>query len=107
MKKVKVIKIRSPKRGEVSDYTGVVLENVQEQFKIFAEKLESIDEKFEGKFNNIEDSLQGVMYELLDIKSELRAVRDTLNKKADIEKVDKLEKRVFQMEREFEILKRR
>ena len=57
-----------------------------------------MDEKIEGRFNEIDRHLDKIESELVNIKLEIFDLKTKLDKKADLERLDKLEKRVKQIE---------
>lgn len=103
--KIRLVKLTKPKNGKVNDYTAVLLEEVREQFKIFGEALESFRDNTEKKLFNIEEKLTVIGYEIISIKAELKSIKSILERKADRDYVEKLEKRIIKLETEFASLR--
>lgn len=87
-------KIRKNNQNSERDKFTVVLEAIQSDFQVFGEKLELIDEKID----RIELRLDKIETELINIKFEISALKTKLDKKADLERLENLEKRVKQLE---------
>jgi chromosome segregation ATPase len=83
------------------DRFTVVLEAIQSDFHVFGEKLEFIDARLgrmESRLDGIELRLDNVESELISIKLELSELKTKLDKKAYIERVEKLEGRIKRIE---------
>lgn len=102
-KKTKIVKLRKPKKGQTSDYTAILLEEVQDQFRAFGESLDFVRDDVQ----EIKARLDRIEFEILDIKAELKALRSLLEKKADREYVEKLERRIVRLEHELVSLRKR
>lgn len=88
---------KTEQNRERDEFT-VVLESIQSDFQMFGEKLELMDEKIEGRFNTIDNRLDRIEAELINIKLEISDLKTKLDKKADLERLENLEKRVKQIE---------
>lgn len=131
-KKLAIEGIKPPKKDDPGyDYVGVLLEAVQNDFKAFGEGLEfiktelsAVKEKGETtfeelgrfkeettanfirvdeRFDRIELRLDRIEAEIKSIKSELQELKTVLMKKADIEKLQELERRVIRIEETLKI----
>lgn len=76
------------------DRFTVVLESIQSDFRVFGEKLDFID----NRLGRMELRLDKIESELVDIKFEISDLKTKLDKKADLERLENLEKRVKQIE---------
>jgi hypothetical protein len=111
-RKIKLVKLTKPQKGQDTSYTEILLEEFKEQFKIFGEGLEFLQEKV-NKIDNIEKQLEFIEKKLIiiereisDIKAEVKIIRTVLDKKADIDLLNKLERRVIILENELATLRR-
>ncbi len=83
------------------DRFTVVLESIQSDFRAFGEKLDFIDKRLDGmdgRLAKIEFRLDKIELILSDIKSDIADIKRALDKKADLERLERLEKRVRQIE---------
>ncbi len=119
--KIKKISLSLKKMTEKEkDYVAVVLEDVNHNFKVFGEVLESVREKGEATFeevgnikgelvivnhrlDKIEGRLDNIEKEIVLIKSEIKELRLSLSKKADVEKLNELENRIIKIERHLKL----
>lgn len=100
------------KTSKQKDQYTVVLENLRSDFKIFGEKLQLTEEKFEkrfdeaenrfdkveNRFDNIENRFDKVEEDLDTIKTELSIIRNDLKEKVSREEFKLLETRVLRLE---------
>ena len=84
------------------DRFTVVLESIQSDFQIFGEKLDFIDnrlDRIEDRLDRIENRIDLIESQLGGIELRLDKIEAALlDKKADLERLEKLEKRVKQIE---------
>jgi len=105
------------------DYVAVVLEDVNHNFKAFGEVLEGVRKKGDATFEEVgrinerltsvemsQTLIRGdikelkattarIEQEIISIKNEIKDLRLSLSKKADIEKLENIELRVAQIEK--------
>ncbi len=111
MKKIKIRKISVPLKkmnDKEKDYVAAVLEDMNHNFKAFGEVLSAVKEKgdatFEevGKINerlaSVEIQLDDIKKEITSIKNEIKELRLSLSRRADIKKLENLELRIVKIE---------
>lgn len=91
------------------DYVAVLLEDLRSQFKIFGEDLESVRRKGEATFDavgELQEKVEDVVLEMRWVKAELRLIKVEIaelkklfTRKADIERLEVLEKEVARLEK--------
>lgn len=127
MKKMpKIKKIRLPLKkmtAKEKDYVAVVLEDVNHNFKAFGEVLDGVRKKGDATFEEVgrinerlvsvemnqvlmrgdikelKITTSRIEQEIIAIKNEIKDLRASLSKKADIEKLRDIELRVIQIEK--------
>ena len=112
MKKVKDKKEKMYKSGEVvsmlesiNDGIQVISEQYGEMLKKFDkvdtrfDKIEARLDKIEARLDKIEARLDKIEFDVDAIKSELLKIKRELQKKISTEEFEKLEKRVFKLEK--------
>lgn len=88
-------------KNREQDRFTVVLEAIQSDFQVFGEKLDFIDGRLngiDGRLDRIELRLDKIELVLSDIKKEIADLKTKLDKKADLDRLEKLEKKVKQIE---------
>src|SRR3989338_10979924 len=119
MKKNRSKTIKTRKSAPISltdNQFGVILEDINRKFDVLVEghgvlsqKIDGAEERLSSEMNDLRKStennfqsafqyLSRIDDELLSIKAEIIELKKTLTKKADIEKVTELEKRVAKIE---------
>lgn len=98
MKNAKKQKKLKDTRSE-RDRFAVVLEGLQTDFHVFGEKLDLVEEKFGREFSDIKTRLDRIESEIMDIKLEMADLKKLFTEKADLERLEKLERRVVILEK--------
>jgi len=107
--KIKKISLPLKKMSEKEkDYVAIVLEDVNHNFKAFGEVLSDVREKDEATFEEVgrinekltlmDFRLGNIEKEVKSIKNEIKELRLSLIKKADVEKLNELEFRIGKIE---------
>jgi len=106
MKRIsKIKKLHLPLKkmtAKEKDYTAILLEDVNHNFKVFGEVLDDVKRKGETTFEEvkeIKERITIVEIHLNEIKKEIKELKLSLTKKADIERLENLELRVSQIEK--------
>jgi len=110
-KKIKIKKISLPLKkmtDKEKDYVTAVLEDVNHNFKAFGEVLEDVRKKGDATFEEVGNikgelvvmnhQLDNIEKEIISIKNEIKELRLSLSRKADIEKLNNLESRIIKIE---------
>ncbi len=90
------------RKSATADQFIVVLEDMRSDFRAFGEKLEMVDEKMvimDGRLGNIEEDLEIIKVELVNINSEIFDLKKLLTHKADLKRLQDLERRVVHLEK--------
>ena len=102
MRKAKIKKVNK----EQKDYVETLLEDVNSKFDAVIEghqvldaKIDNLEDKMDRRFNNVEIKLDSIETEIHSIKSEIKELKNLLVKKADLGRLEILEKRVIIMEK--------
>ncbi len=77
------------------DQVVVILDDIQDQFRAFAEGQDILSEKVDGlekKFDKLEDRLESVASDVIEIKH-------SLTQKVELKDFQRLEKRVIRLEK--------
>lgn len=96
------------------DYLESVAEQIRDNVKIIGEGYKALDEKLDrnlieikkefaevhSSFRTVFDYLSRIDDELKDIKSEMKKIKEELKSKADLDRFEALESRVFKIEEE-------
>jgi len=127
MKRSRLKPIKTRKSAPISltdNQFGVILEDINRKFDVLVEghsalnqKIDGVEERLSSEMNDLRKStennfqsafqyLSRIDDELLSIKAEIIELKKTLTKKADIEKVTELEKRVAKIEHRLTALAR-
>ncbi len=104
--KIKAVKLTKPKGEEASRYAAVLLEEVRDQFQVFGEGLGALRDQVDTFQKRTEERFDRIEFEIVSIKAELRAIKEMLDRKADRDYVEKLEKRLQRLETEVATLRR-
>ena len=80
------------------DRFTVVRESIQSDFRVFGEQLDTIERKFERRFDVVDQQLEGLNKDLEIVKSELGLIRHDLRNKVSREEFKLLEARVNRLE---------
>jgi DNA repair ATPase RecN len=105
MKKVKDKKEKMYKSGEVVSMLESINDGIQvisEQYGEMLKKFDKVDTRFdkiEARLDKIEARLDKIEFDVDAIKSELLKIKRELQKKISTEEFEKLEKRVFKLEK--------
>lgn len=94
-------KSRNKNDGGRDNFT-VVLEDLRSDFRVFGEGLEMVNQRLDrmdGRFDSIEVRLEAIEGELFNIKTQLSNINKTLLNKAEISRVENLERRVKYLEK--------
>jgi ppGpp synthetase/RelA/SpoT-type nucleotidyltranferase len=86
--------VKKNNKNREQDRFTVVLEAIQSDFQVFGEKLDLVD----NRLGKMELHLDRIELELVNIKFEISELKAKLDKKADLERLEKLEKRIKQIE---------
>ena len=83
----------------------MVLEAIQSDFQVFGEKIDMMEERMNARFDAIENRLDrielrlnNIEIELANIKLEISDLKTKLDKKVDMERLERLENRVRHIE---------
>lgn len=115
--KIKKTKISSASLKNIpekeKDYLAAILEEIWSDFKAFGESLDFVRQKGDATFEEvgrIRVELEEMNFRLTNVEDEVKFIRTTLealktslNKKADIDFLKKLEERVIRIERHLRI----
>lgn len=112
--KIKKIKLPLKKMTEKEkDYTAVLMEDMNHNIQAFWEVLDGVKKKGDATFEEVGNikgelvimnmRLDNIEKEIILIKNEIKDLRLSLSKKADIEKLDKLEIRITKIEQHLKL----
>ena len=95
------------------DYTAVLLEDVNSNMQAYWEVLSDVKSKSDATFEevgrinerltSVEVKLDLLIEEVAMIKNEIRELKTSLSKKADLDKLEVLELRVTKIEKHFKL----
>jgi len=80
------------------DRLAVVMEAIQQDFQVFGEGLDLLNEKVDKGFAKVDVRLDRIEKEIVLIKTEIMDIKGTLTKKADLDRLEVLERRVEKIE---------
>lgn len=99
--------------GKEKDYAAVLLENIHHDFKAFGEVLSDVKSKGEATFEeavrinerlfSVEITLEDIKKEIVLIKNEIKDLKNSLSKKADLARLKVLELKVARIEKHIKL----
>ena len=92
-------KLITKRKSITPDQFTVILEDIRSDFRAFGESLTMNNEEMKERFGNVEIALEGIKDELANINGEILDLKKLLTHKADLKRLQDLEKRVVHLEK--------
>jgi len=90
------------KKTYSEDHVVAILEKIQDDFKVFGEKLDGVSQTVNllvEDMDEVKANIVDIKIEIKDIKSEIKNINGKLDDKVDAKITDDHEKRIFKLEK--------